>query len=162
MRKHGWMNDAGGMVWPEDLQERQNMARGLLGLEIVGNVDYWTLLAEDEVYNTFEAPWSSPERTQQPEEEQRRVVFQTLNPEQREAVRELLHRAMTGNLHSLCAALDQKLGGVTLRLDQPEDGHGEALEIHSPQQDELRYEQYQWLEDFSIVFGEDERSPTEA
>ena len=162
MRKQGWINEAGEVVWPQNLRDREKMARGLFGFGLVSDLDYWILLAEDELYDTSEAPWASSKR-QQPEEADRRAIFRTLNAEQREAVRELLHRVMTGNLHSLCVALDQgPLGGATIRLEQPNDGHNEALEICSPRQPELAYEQYQWREDFSMIFGEDERDSTEA
>ena len=116
-------------------------------------------MAEDELDDTTDAPWAKPENKSSPE---RRAIFSTLNPEQREAVRELLRYAMKGNLHSLCVALDQRFGGATIRLEQPDDGHDEALEIHSPRQGELKFEKFQWLEDFSIIFGEDERDTTDA
>ncbi len=154
MQRHGWMDESGRLLWPEDLAGRQKMARALFGLELVSNIDYWLLLAEDELDDTFEAPWARPENKSSPE---RRAVFSTLNSEQREAVRELLRHVMKGNLHSLCVALDQRFGGATIRLEQPDDSHGEALEIHFPRQGELKFEKFQWLEDFSILFGEDER-----
>ncbi len=158
MQRHGWMDDAGKLLWPEDLEGRQNMARALFGLELVSDIDYWLLLADDELDDTSDAPWAKPENKSSPE---RRAVFSTLNTEQREAVRELIRYVTDGNLHSLCVALDQRFGGATIRLEQPDDGHGEALEIHSPRQGELKYEQFQWLEDFSIIFGEDERHTAE-
>ena len=162
MRKHGWMDEAGKMVWPPDVEGRQKMARGLFGIEMVSNVDYWTLLAEDELDGTHEAPWASADKKVRPEAARRREIFQSLTPEQREAVRELLRYAMKGHLHSLCVALDQTLGGSTILLEEPNDDHGERLEIHSPRQDELHHEQLQWLEDFSIIFGKDERYEAEA
>ena len=157
MRAHGWMNEAGEMVWPTDIEERQKMARGLFGVEMVSGLDYWTLLAEDELDDTHQAPWASPDKEMRPEVIRRREIFRTLNQEQREAVRQLLRYVMKGRLHSFCVTLDQKLGGSTVVLEHLDDKHGDRLEIHSARQEELHHEQHQWLEDFSIIFGQDER-----
>jgi hypothetical protein len=162
MRKLGWMNEAGEMVWPADIEGRRKMARGLFGCELVSDVDYWTLLAEDEINGTHQAPWASPDRQMSPEAARRREMFQTLNQGQREAVCELLQYALKGQLHSFCVGLDETLGGSTILLEHPNDNYGERLEIHSPSQGELKYEQFQWLKDFSIVFGKDERFAPEA
>lgn len=162
MRKHGWMNEAGEMIWPQDVEGRQKMARALFGIELVSGVDYWTLLAEDELDGTYQAPWASPDKKTRPEEARGREVFKTLNKEQREAVRGLLRYAVKGELYSFCIALDRTLGGSTISLDAPNDTHGVRLEIHSPQQDELHCEQHDWFDDFSIVFGKDERSDSKA
>jgi hypothetical protein len=155
------MDEANNVIWPPDLDSRQSMARGLFGIELVSSVDYWTLLAEDEIDDTYQAPWASGKKKvspEQPEEAQRREILKTLSQGQREAVRELIRRVVKGELHSFCVAIDEKLGGSTISLDKPNDGYGERLVIHSPGQSELKYEQFQWLEQFSIVFGEDERA----
>jgi hypothetical protein len=161
MRKNRWINEAGNLIWSTDLESRQNMARGLFGLELVSDVDYWALKADDELQDTYQAPWASETKgtvPQKPEESKRRAILKTLSPEQREAVRELIHRSMTGQLHSFCVAIDDRLGGATISLEKPNDGYDERLVIHSPRQGELKYEQFHWLEQFSIVFGEDERA----
>ena len=159
MRKQGWMDEAGNMIWPKDFKERQEMARTLFGSVLVSNVDYWILLGNDELDDSYKAPWADPERKPSPREMNRRKIFKTLDSEQREAVRELVRRIAKGQLHSHFADLDQKIGagGVTISIDHPDDGYGERLEIHSPEQDELHGAMYQWLEDFSMVFGTDER-----
>jgi hypothetical protein len=151
------MDEADKMIWPPDVEGRQKMARGLFGCELVSRMDNWMLIAEDELDGTHQAPGANPEKKVRPEAARRREIFKSLKLEQREAVRELLRHAMKGQLHSLCVALDQTLGGSTILLEQPNDDHGDRLEIHSPNQDELHHEQLQWLEDFSIIFGEDER-----
>jgi hypothetical protein len=119
------------------------------------------LLAEDELDGTYQAPWASPER-ERPEVAERREIFKTLSKEQREAVRELLRKTTNGQLHSFCVALDQKLGGSTIVLEHLKEIQGERLEIHSSRQPDLCHEDLQWLEDFSIIFGEDERYEAEA
>jgi hypothetical protein len=141
-------------------QKSQSVRRwreGLFGIELVSHVDYWTLLAEDELDDTHDAPWASPDKRKRPEVTRRREMFRTLNHEQRETVRELLRYAVKGQLHSFCVALDQTLGGSTVVLEHPTDQHSDKLEIHSPRQEEIHHDQLQWLEDFSIVFGQDER-----
>ena len=162
MRQHGWMDTNSEMIWPADVAGRQKMARGLFGVKMASNVDYWTLLAEDELDGTHQAPWASPDKAVRPEAAHHREIFQSLKPEQREAFRELLRYVMKGQLYSFCLALDQTLGGSTVSLEQPNDNHGDRLEIHSPSQEELHHEQHQWLENFSILFGKDERYATEA
>jgi hypothetical protein len=152
------MDEAGKVIWPPDLAGRQTMARGLFGVELVSNVDFWTLLAEDELDDTHQAPWASAERKSNPEELRRRAVLKTLNSEQREAVRELIRRAVKGELHSFCVAIDRTCGSSTISIETPNDGYGQRLEIHSPQQDEIHHELFEWLEKYSIVFGEDERA----
>ena len=120
MRKHSWMDKAGKLVWPADFESRQKMARGLFGLELVSNVDYWTLLVEDELDDTFHAPWAGEKKRTVPENAEnvkRRAILKTLNPEQREAVREGIHRSLKGQLHSFCAAIDDQFGGSTISLE---------------------------------------------
>jgi len=156
------MDEAGNLIWPQDTEGRQKMARALLGIELVSNVDYWLLLAQDELDDTYEAPWASPDKKPRPEEVQRREVFRTLSPEQRRAVRDLLHRAVKGELYSFCIALDRTLGGSTVSIDSPVKGDtDERLVVHSPDQEELHIEQHEWLEDFSILFEQDERHESE-
>jgi hypothetical protein len=157
MRKHGWMDEGDEMTWPQDVDACQKMARGLFGIELVSNVDYWTLIAEDELDDTHQAPWASPNKKTRPGGANGREIFKTLNPEQREAVRELLRYTSKGELFSFCVSLDQALGGSAVSIKNPNDTQGGRLEIHSLSQDELHNEQGQWLEDFSIVFGKDER-----
>jgi hypothetical protein len=157
MRKHGWMDEADQMIWPPDVEGRQKMARGLFGYELVSDMDNWILIAEDELDDTYQARWARLKEKVRPEATRRREIFKSLKPEQREAVREMLHDAMKGQLHSFCVALDQILGGSTILLEHPDDNHGDCLKIHSPSQDELKHELFQWFENFSIIFGEDER-----
>ena len=159
MREHGWMDDTGKMIWPQDTEERQKMARGLIGIELVSGVDYWLLLAEDRLDDTHDAPWANADRKAQPDDTHHREVLRTLSEEQREAVRELLRYAVKGELYSFCIALDRTLGGATISIASPhtENPVDDRLEIHSPSQDELHVDQHQWLEDFSILFGDDER-----
>jgi len=68
------MNEAGEMVWPPEVAGRQKMARGLFGIEMVSNVDYWTLLAEEELDGTHQAPWESPDKKMRPEVACRREI----------------------------------------------------------------------------------------
>jgi hypothetical protein len=157
MKQNGWMDEGDETTWPPDVEGCEKMARGLFGIELVSNVDYWTLVAEDELDGTHQAPWAGSNKKTRPEEVRRREIFKTLNPEQREAVRDLLRCALKGELFSFCVSLDQTLGGSTISIHNPNGDHGGRLEIHSPSKEELHHDQYQWLEDFSIVFGKDER-----
>jgi hypothetical protein len=152
------MDEADKMVWPQDIKARQEMARGLFGTELVSCMDNWVLVAEDELDDTYQAPWASPNKKPLPGVSHRRETLRTLNSEQREAVREMLRHAIKGELFSVLVALDQKFGGLTISLDKPNDGHGSRLVIHSLDHPELHDEFYQWLEDFSIIFGSDERN----
>jgi hypothetical protein len=159
MKRHGWMDDSGKYAWPENTADRQKMARELFGIELVSNVDYWLLLADDELDGTHSAPWASADRKPQPDQEQRQQILSTLSTEQRQAVRDLLRHTVKGELYSFCLALDRTLGGSTISTASP-DTEPDRLEIHSPEHDELHSEQHQWLEDFSILFGKDERFET--
>ena len=137
------------------------MARALFGIELVSNVDYWLLLADDELEGTHSAPWASVEKKRQPDDMKRQQILATLSTEQRQAVRDLLNNTVKGELYSFCIALDRTLGGSTISIASP-DKSPDLLEIHSPEQDELHCEQHEWLEEFSIVFGKDERYEQEA
>jgi hypothetical protein len=161
MKRHGWMDESGKYVWPENTEDRQKMARALFGIELVSNVDYWLLLADDELDGTHSAPWANADKKLRPEEARRKDILKTLSAEQRQAVRDLLRYTVKGELYSFCIALDPTLGGSTISLPSPDD-RPERLEIHSAEQDELHREQHQWLEDFSILFGKDERYEPEA
>jgi hypothetical protein len=156
MKERGWLDESGEVVWPKDATTRAKMARGFWGIELVSGVDYWLLLAEDELDDTHSAPWASPEDKLPPEKAQQRTVLKTLTAEQRQAVRDLLRYAVKGEFYSFCIALDQTLGGATVTVEDP-GKPSESVELHSPRQEELHREQYQWLEDFSILFGKDER-----
>ena len=159
--RHGWKDESGEYVWPEATEDRQKMARALFGIELTSNVDYWLLLADDELDGTHNAPWASAEKKVLPEKAQRQQILATLSAEQRQAVRDLLRCTVKGEFYSFCIALDRTLGGSTISIPSP-DERPDRLEIHSPEQEELHREQYQWLEDFSILFGEDERGAPEA
>jgi hypothetical protein len=162
MRKLGWLDETDKMIWPQGVEARQKMARGLFGFQLVSCMDTWMLVAEDQLDDTYQAPWASPDRKPLPGVAPRREILRTLNTEQREAVRELLRRAIKGELFSILVALDQKLGDLTISLDKPNDTHGDRLVIHSLDQPDLHDELHQWLEDFSILFGQDERYEAEA
>ncbi|MEI9892873.1 MAG: hypothetical protein WDN28_02890 [Chthoniobacter sp.] len=159
MRKQGWLDKAGNEVWPEDPAARQKMARGLFGMELVSHTDFWALIAEDELDDTHDAPWAGARTMPNPELEGYRESLQELKPEQRETVRSLLRYALKGQLHSFCCTLDRALGGPTITIPSPGTDPSDDIRmvLHSPGSDELIYEQFQWLEDFSILFGEDER-----
>jgi hypothetical protein len=161
-QKRGWMDEADKMIWPQDVEACQKMARGLFGCELVSRMDNWMLIAEDQLDDTYLAPWASPDKKPLPGVAPRREILRTLNPEQREGVRELLRHAIKGELFSILTAFDQTLGGSTISIAKPEDSHCGRLEIHSADQPELHDELHQWLEDFSIIFGEDERYEAEA
>ena len=156
MKRHGWMDESGKYVWPENEEDRRKMARGLFGIELVSNADYWLLLADDELDGTHSAPWASADKKRQPDEMQRQQILATLSVEQRQAVRDLLRHTVKGELYSFCIALDRTLGGSTISIASP-DKRPDRVEVHSPEQDELHCEQHQWLGDFSILFGKDER-----
>ena len=165
MREHGWMDEADKMIWPSDTEGRERMARGLFGIEMVSSVDYWRMLAEDELDDTFKAPWAaSPGKKLHPDEVARREALKTLNEEQRQAVRDLLDQLVTGELHSFCTALDRTLGGTTITIHPPDrnEAKNEPVEIHSSGQDEWMYEQFQWLKDFSILYGDDQPEPDQS
>ena len=154
MKQHGWMDESDNLLWPKDATGRRKMARAMFGIGLVSNVDYWLLLADDELEGTYDAPWASADRPALPGKDERRQMLKTLSAEQRLAVRELLRHTVKGQLYSFCIGLDQ--GGATISVPSP-DEQPERLEIHSPEQDELHCEQNQWLKDFSILFGKDER-----
>jgi hypothetical protein len=89
LRARGWVNENGRVVWPSDEQSRKAMARELLGSELVNSIDYWSSLANDQLDDTFRAPWAKPTDVDS-SQAQRRAIFKTLSPEQREAVRYLI------------------------------------------------------------------------
>ncbi len=163
MRERGWLNDAGELLWPPDTEGRQRMARELFGMELVSRTDSWILTAEDELDGAPEAAEANPETKMHPKAI-RRQILQTLKPEQREAVRELLRYVIKGQMFSFCVSLDQTLkttGGSTISIEDPGYANGERIEFHSPNHGELHTEQHRWLKDFSIVFGKAAQSKTE-
>lgn len=151
------MDESDRMNWPADKNGRQQMARGLFGMELVSRMDYWLLLADDALDDTYKAPWAKPNATPPPVESDPRAVLRTLNSEQREAVRELLRKTAKGQFHSFCVALDQTLGGSTISVTPSELQSDESQEIHSPEHAEMHTDLHRWLKDFSILFGKDER-----
>jgi len=158
MRKFGWMDAEGNMLWPKDLEDRRKMARALFGMELVSNVDYWLLLADDQLDDTYKGPWAGVNKKLDSEKIHQREVLKTLNSDQRQAVRDLIRYAVKNELYSFCITLDRTLGGSTITVgSQIEGDTDDRLEIHSPRQEEMYREQLQWLEDFSILFGDDER-----
>ncbi len=151
------MDESERMNWPADKDGRQQMARGLFGMELVSRMDNWLLQAYDALDDTYKAPWAKPPTTSLPAESDPRAVLKTLNSEQREAVRDLLRKMAKGQFHSFCVALDQTLGGSTISVKPPELQSDESLEIHSGEHDEMHTDLQRWLKDFSILFGKDER-----
>src|SRR3982750_4486514 len=114
MNRHGWMDESGKYIWPENVEDRQKMARALFGIELVSSVDYWLLLADDELDGAHTAPWANADRKLRPEQARRGDMLKTLSAEQRQAVRDLVRYAVKGELYSFCIALDRTLGGSTV------------------------------------------------
>ena len=79
MKRHGWMDQAGNMLWPEDSEGRKKMARALFGIELISNVDYWLLLADDELDGTHSAPWASADKKVNPDEAVRRQILKKID-----------------------------------------------------------------------------------
>jgi len=171
MRSRGWIDESGQLQWPNDEDARREMARGLLGLELVSNVDYWTMLVQDDLYGTFNAPWQDEARWKAqasqnleaaPEYVRERFqkavrcrqVLATLSEEQKEVVDEIIQKATKGLLFSFCCTFDQKLGAkLTIHLNETPTENDPPIQICPGDPLDLHDEQGQWLDDFSMVFG---------
>jgi len=171
IQSRGWMDESGKLQWPNDEKAKAEMARGLFGLELVSNVDYWTMLAQDDLYNTFNAPWADEERWKAqasqnldnaPEYVREKVqqtircreMLATLSEDQREVVDELIQKTTRGLLFSFCCTLDQSLGAkLTVLLNETPSEEDTPIQICPGDTLDLHDEQGGWLDDFSMVFG---------
>lgn len=159
MRKRGWIGQDGEIVWPSDERERRAMARQIFGLELVSSLDYRVEDAEDEIYGTFEAPWSDPDRVSE-EEARRRAVFASMTDEQKRAALDLVHHFGKILSFGFCCHIDQFDGGaITMLLSgtNPQNPE-EQLRIQPGDFLDMHDEQLQWLEDFSRIYGKDDEA----
>jgi len=159
MTKRGWLSEDGTIKWPSDERERRAMARELFGLELVSELDDGVEHAEDEIYDTFQAAWSSKDKIAE-DAAQRRAVFCSMTDEQKRATLDLVHHFGESMLFSFCCHLDQFCScGIRMHLSgtnpqKPEEElqiqPGDFLDMH----DELG----QWLEAFSRIYGKDQEA----
>jgi hypothetical protein len=148
------LSERGEFVWPKDEVGRRNRARQLLGLSLVSILDGEVHRAEDEIFNTHNAPWADPKRVGE-DEKRRRAALASLTPDQKEVVLELAQKLGEGLLFGICAELDQFCGG---RLEMSvfgadDERPDEVLRIQPGSALDMHQEFYVWLEEFSRIYG---------
>jgi hypothetical protein len=155
MAKRGWFNQDGSFRWPETERDLRERVRQVFGLELVSTLDDLVEHAEDELFGTFEASWATKDRVSE-EATRRRAIFACFTEEQKAAALDLMHHFGRMALFSFCCHLDQFCGGVTMSIagtdpkkpaEQLQFQPGDFLDMHD--------EQLQWLEDFSLIYGND-------
>ena len=159
LAKRGWLDKDGNFAWPENLKERRAMARMLFGLELVIQTDDRIEHAEDELYGTFLAAHSSPDRVSE-EATKRRAVFSTMSEEQKAAALELIHDFARMYLFGLCCRFDQSFQcGLSMSLSRTNPKKPEEkLEFHPGDFLDMHDEVLKWLEDFSLIYGNEEEA----
>jgi hypothetical protein len=153
-KRLGWQDRRGNFVWPDDPEERRARAVALFGLALVVRLDGTVHHAQDELFDTFDAPWADPKRVDQDERE-RRNVLATLTTEQRQAALDVIHDACESMFRGFCQEIDGFDGGalsIAMRGLNPADPEG-SVTIQSIMHPELKFEAFEWLEEYSRIYG---------
>jgi hypothetical protein len=123
------------VTWPEDPQERNDLANLLVGAKIVGDIDYWAAYGQQNI-ETGE-------------------TFAAMSDEQKQAASRLIQEILSGALYSIFLSFDRlRYGAVTMRMariPQSEDEPQEVEEIDVLPMNgcDYNYDTLEWLEQFS-------------
>jgi hypothetical protein len=130
--------------WPEDPQERNDLANLLVGAEIVGDIDDWAGHGQEAI--------------------ETREAFAGMSDEQKQAASRLIEEILSGALYSIFLSFDRlRHGAVTMkmaRIPQSEDEPQEVQEIDVLPMNgcDYNYDTLEWLQRFSKLEYNRERS----
>lgn len=153
-KKNGWFDENGKTRWPADEVQRRAMARRMLGMELVVQLDGEIERSEDTIHDTKKAQWAKQSSISE-NDLRLRSVFRSMTQEQREACVELLRKLGRSFLFSFCVRLDQFAGGALEMgvFGTDPQNPDEMLRIQPGDFLDMHDEQEIWLEEFSRIFG---------
>ena len=131
------------VTWPEDPQERNDLANLLVGAEVVGDIDYWAGYGQKNI--------------------ETREAFIGMSDEEKQAASRLIEEILSGALYSIFLSFDRlRYGAVTMklaRIPQSEDEPQEVNEIEVLPMNgcDYNYDTLEWLERFSKLKYNGER-----
>lgn len=140
----------GNINIPESEEEKQKLARALLGISLINNLDSWLRSAFDLVDNPEpEIPFSRENAASRKDKEYR-ATLANLDDEVKEKIKQLIGDITTGILFSFLVSMDQfDFGELQIKLI-PKTSNEEAKELNvSNKQKDLHDELPEWIGNFS-------------
>ncbi|GEO03905.1 hypothetical protein AAE02nite_15690 [Adhaeribacter aerolatus] len=140
----------GNINLPESEDEKRKLARALLGLSLIGNLDNWLNNAFDLIDNHEPEEPFLRENALSRKDKAFRLAFAHLDNAVKEKIKEIIIDTASGVLFSSLVTFDQfEYGDICISL-RPKtlDGKSEALDI-SDKWEDLHDELPEWIENFS-------------
>lgn len=139
----------GNIEIPESEEEKQRLARALLGISLISNLDYWLDNAFDLINNAERAEPFIRENAASKKDKAFRAAFANLEGEVKEKIKQLIADTTTGVLFSTLVSFDQfDFGELQIKL-VPKTLDGQTEELDVTNKEDLHDELPEWLENFS-------------
>ncbi|MBC5994345.1 hypothetical protein [Pontibacter cellulosilyticus] len=140
----------GNIEIPESEEEKQKLARALLGVSLISNLDYWLDNAFDLVSNPEREKPFTRENAASKKDKAFRAAFTNLDDEVKEKIKQLIADTTTGLLFSHLVSFDQfDFGELQIKLT-PKTLHGVTEELTITKKwEDLHDELPEWMENFS-------------
>lgn len=140
----------GNINIPESEEEKQKLARALLGISLINNLDSWLNSAFDLVDNPEPDIPFTRENAASKKDKAFRAAFANLDDEAKEKIKQLVADTTTGLLFSSLVSFDQfDFGALQIKL-VPKTPKQETEELNiTNQQEDLHDELPEWIENFS-------------
>lgn len=138
------------ILWPDDLKERALLARALFGRELISKLDSWIKYANDLIENPEpQTPFPRHNKAYF-RDKYFRDNLQSLNADQKQAVRNLTRTVIHGTLFSALVTLDQgHFGKYNLLLMPSQDRETPDISLFRDLDEELHDELNDWIVSFS-------------
>jgi alkanesulfonate monooxygenase SsuD/methylene tetrahydromethanopterin reductase-like flavin-dependent oxidoreductase (luciferase family) len=140
----------GNIDIPESEEEKQKLARALLGISLISNLDNWLSSAFDVVDNPEPETPFTRENAASKKDKAFRTAFASLDSEVKEKIKKLIADTTTGVLFSTLVSVDQfDFGELQIKLvPKTLSGATEEWSVTNKQED-LHDELPEWIENFS-------------
>lgn len=144
------VDKSGNIEIPESEEEKQKLARALLGNSLINNLDYWLDNAFDLVNNPEREEPFIRENAASKKDKAFRAAFANLDDEVKEKIKQLIADTTTGVLFSTLVSFDQfDFGELQIKLvPKTLNSKTEELTIINKKED-LHDELPEWIDTFS-------------
>lgn len=102
-----YLNERGGFHWPEDPEERNELASDIFGFQVVGRIDSAVEHAREVLFKPEASPEYRRHHSAWETDQPHRDCFATLTDEQRQLVDRYLRESLTTTIFSLLVRFDQ-------------------------------------------------------
>lgn len=150
-----YVREDNSVYWPDDKEERALLARALFGRELMSDFDYSIKYYIDFLENVEPTKPFTRKNQLHHKDTYFRSNMQTLNPKQKQAIRDLVLEIMYGSFFSPLVTLDQGyFGKFDLQLEPFDEDENSGISLFSFLPDELHDELNDWIVSFSEFANE--------